>query len=93
MRQRGARAKGCPLRHIALFVDGTDRPYDADDNMAALRARLCGSADGAGSFEERTLREGERELAGPQAGVKRCVRASVFSRTAAADGAGVCYNT
>lgn len=76
-----------------LFVDGTDRPYDAEDNMAALRARLCGSADGAGSFEERTLREGERELAGPQAGVKRCVRASVFSRTAAADGAGVCYNT
>ena len=60
-----------------LFVDGTDRPYDMDDNMEQLRAGLC--ADGL--FSEETLFEGERELAGPQAGLTRSVRASIFRRT------------
>ena len=61
-----------------LFVDGTDRPYDMDDNIEQLRARLCGHG---GMFSEETLFEGERGLAGPQAGLTRSVRASIFRRT------------
>lgn len=61
-----------------LFVDGTDRPYDMDDNIEQLRAWLCAH----GMFAEETLFEGERELAGPQAGVVRSVRASIFIRAA-----------
>ena len=60
-----------------LFVDGTDRPYDMDDNIEQLRATLCAH----GMFSEETLFEGERALAGPQAGLTRSVRASIFRRT------------
>ena len=60
-----------------LFVDGTDRPYDLDDNLEQLRAALCAH----GMFSEETLFEGERALAGPQAGLTRSVRASIFRRT------------
>ena len=69
-----------------LFVDGTDRPYDMDDNIEQLRARLCapGYSSPHGVFSEETLFEGERELAGPQAGQTRSVRASIFRRASVA---------
>ena len=47
-----------------------------------LRAWLCtpGYSSPHGVFSEETLFEGERELAGPQAGQTRSVRASIFMR-------------